>query len=262
MQKLFNLEKFPINCPESESYRLLVKRCRTDLEKEGMFNLEGFVHNAVMQKAVEAIAPKMAAESFTHARSHNVYFKEQVDGLPQDHPALTKFQTVNHTLCADQLQGNRVIDIYEWEPLIRFLAAVMNKDQLHVMEDPLARVNVMSYREGETLNWHFDRSEFTTTLLLQAPEAGGAFEYRKDLRSAENPNYDGVEKLLSGQDPQKKSMTVTPGTLNVFRGINTPHRVTKIQGNKERIIAVFSYYDRPGVMFSREEQVGFYGRAA
>ena len=243
-------------------YHSLVKRCRTDLENDGMFNLEGLVKDSVLNDAIGKLAAKMATESFTHARSHNIYFKEHVEGLPDSHPALVKFNTVNHTLCADQLTGNPVMEIYEWKPLIRFLAEVMEKKQLHVMEDPLARVNVMSYREGETLNWHFDRSEFTTTLLLQAPEAGGEFEYRTDLRSADDHNYEGVAKLLLGQDPQKKSMTVTPGTLNVFRGINTPHRVTKIKGNRERIIAVFSYYDRPGVTFSAEEQIGFYGRAA
>ena len=73
------------------------------------------------------------------------------------------------------------------------------------MPDPLARVNVMSYREGEALNWHFDRSEFTTTLLLQAPKAGGAFEYRSDLRTDTDPNYAGVARLLSGQDPRHPS---------------------------------------------------------
>jgi hypothetical protein len=31
---------------------------------------------------------------------------------------------------------------------------------------------------------------------------------------------------------------------------------------RERMIAVFSYFDRPGVVFSREDQLGFYGRAA
>ena len=65
-----------------------------------------------------------------------------------------------------------IVAIYEWPPLAAFLAAVMGKPALHVMADPLARLNVMAYRAGEALNWHFDRSEFTTTLLLQAPEAG------------------------------------------------------------------------------------------
>jgi protocatechuate 3,4-dioxygenase beta subunit len=112
------------------------------------------------------------------------------------------------------------------------------------------------------LNWHFDRSEFTTTLLLQAPEAGGAFEYRTDLRSAEDPNYDGVARLLTGQDPDLQSITLEPGTLNVFRGKNTAHRVTPVQGETTRIIAVFSFYEKPGVRFTEEEQRGFYGRAA
>ena len=50
-----------------------------------------------------------------------------------------------------------------------------------------ARVNVMAYRAGDALNWHFDRSEFTTTCLLQAPAAGGEFQYRSALRSAADP---------------------------------------------------------------------------
>ena len=98
--------------------------------------------------------------------------------------------------------------------------------------------------------------------MLQAPERGGDFEYRNDLRSDDNPNYDGVAKLLEGRDPEAKILHLKPGTLNVVRGKNTAHRVTTVQGARERMIAVFSYYEKPGVMFSPEERVGFYGRAA
>ena len=141
-----------------------------------------------------------------------------------------------------------------------FLALTTGKKKLFTMDDPLAKINVMSYHADETLNWHFDRSEFTTTLLLQAPESGEDFEYRTNLQTGDDPNYDGVAKPLRGEDPKLKSITPTPGTLNVFRGINTPHRVTEIRGDRERIIAVYSFYDRPGVIFSPEEQIGFYGR--
>ena len=151
--------------------------------------------------------------------------------------------------------------LYEWPPFAQFLAATMDMAALHVMQDPLAHVNVMSYGQGQTLNWHFDRSEFTTTLLLQAPRSGGVFEHRNDLRADEDPNYDGVGRLLLSRDPAVKQMTVSPGTLNVFRGKNTAHRVTPIEGNTDRIIAVFSYFDRPGFQFSEQERLGFYGRA-
>ena len=44
-------------------------------------------------------------------------------------------------------------------------------------------MNVMAYREGEALNWHFDRSEFTTTLLLQQAEAAAtSVPHRSQLR--------------------------------------------------------------------------------
>jgi hypothetical protein len=138
----------------------------------------------------------------------------------------------------------------------------MQKDALDPARDDLARLNVMAYRDGEALNWHFDRSEFTTTLLLQTPEQGGEFIYRTDLRSEADPNYDGVARLLRGQDPEVKMLKLSAGTLNIFRGKNTAHKVGTVKGNTERIIAVFSYFDRPGVVFSREDQTGFYGRAS
>jgi predicted 2-oxoglutarate/Fe(II)-dependent dioxygenase YbiX len=122
-------------------------------------------------------------------------------------------------------------------------------------------LNVMAYRDGESLNWHFDRSEFTTTILLQAPDEGGDFVYRSDLRTDTDPNYDGVAKLLEGKDESVKTLKLSAGTLNVFRGKNTAHKVSTVKGNRERIITVFSYFDRPGVVFSKEEQIGFYGRA-
>jgi hypothetical protein len=154
-----------------------------------------------------------------------------------------------------------MVKLYEWKPFAEFLAAVMDKPILYTMADPLARVNVMGYGNGQALNWHFDRSEFTTTLLLQAPDLGGEFEYVKDLRSDDNPNYQGVADLLNGQIAPIQ-MPVTAGTLNVFKGKNTAHRVTPVGGNQDRIIAVFSYFEAPDVQFSETDRIGFYGRAS
>jgi len=47
--------------------------------------------------------------------------------------------------------------------------------------------------------------------------------YRNDLRSAKDPNCDGVARLLQGQDPDMQRLTLAPGTLNVFRRRNTAH---------------------------------------
>jgi hypothetical protein len=262
IEDILDLDHYPLNREGSAEWQRLVNESKAALAANGMFNLEGFLRPGVAERAVAEIRPVMDTRSHVHKRMHNIYFKPSIPELSPDHPALRKVETISHTVCADQIPGSTVLSIYEYEPLVRFLAATMDKPQLHVMQDPLARANVMGYRAGEALNWHFDRSEFTTTLLLQPPERGGDFEYRTDLRSDDDPNYDGVARLLEGRDPEAKIMRIKAGTLNVFRGKNTAHRVTTVEGNRERMIAVFSYYERPGVTFTDEERIGFYGRAA
>lgn len=262
MHDILDLARYPLDRPESADWLTLVARCRAELDARGMFNLEGFLRPGAVDRAVAELVPRFETDAFTHTRRHNIYFRKEMPGLPPGHPALAEVETTNRTICADRMDGAVVIRLYDWPDFARFLAATMVKPCLFTMDDPLARVNAMAYREGEALNWHFDRSEFTTTLLLEAPEAGGEFEYRTDLRSDGDPNFDGVARLLTGEDPNVRRLALAPGTLNVFRGKNTAHRVTPVAGSRPRIVAVFSFYERPGVTFSAEERIGFYGRAA
>jgi hypothetical protein len=261
MHDILDLDRYPLDRLGSPEDQSLVARCQADLAAHGMFNLDGLLKPGALTRAVAEVKPLLDGASFTHRRSHNIYFRDDLPGLAPEHPALRLCETVNHTICADQIPGTVLMRLYEWAPFAAFLAAVMAKPALHTMADPLARVNVMAYRDGEALNWHFDRSEFTTTLLLQAPGGGGDFEYRTGLRRDDDPNYDGVARLLEGRDPAVETLRLAPGALNVFRGKNTAHRVTPVAGGAERIIAVFSFYERPGVVFSEAERIGFYGRA-
>ena len=262
MRDILDLDRYPLDRPGSPEWQELVDRCRADLGRDGMFNLHELMLPQVAQQAAVALTPKFTNESFRHERDHNIYFQDSIDGLAADHPALTRFQTSNLTLCADQLGDSPLMKLYDWPEFALFMAATMGKEKLFTMFDPLARVNVMSYAEGQELNWHFDRSEFTTTMLMQAPDQGGEFIYRTGLRTDDDPNYDGVARMLRGDDPDVQSITLSPGTLNIFRGKNTPHRVGTVKGDATRVIAVFSFFDRPGVVFTPKDQIGFYGRAA
>ena len=260
IRDILDFDRFPIDQPGTPAYRDLVARCQAELAAEGMFSLDGLMHPHVAQQVADETAEDMATASFHHAREHNIYFLKDIPDVPEDHPVRTLFRTSNYTLCGDQVEHTAVTAAYECPALRDFLADVMGKPKLHLMDDALARLNVMSYGEGDALNWHFDRSEFTVTLLLQAPDEGGAFEYRRGLRSAQDPNYEGVGRLVSGQDDQVKQIALSAGTLNVFLGVNTAHRVTPVVGDRRRVIAVLCYYENPGVKFTEEEQLGFYGR--
>lgn len=258
MPSSINLSAYPLG--DAVRRATLLSEAKDTLARDGMVTLDGFMTPVAVQETLRTAAPKFASESFEHKREHNIYFQPDVDGVSPDHPALATLKTANRTLCADQLAATPLMALYEDPAFVQFLADLMDKPALYTMDDPLARVNAMTYREGEALNWHFDRSEFTTTILLEAPEAGGDFEYRPVLRSADDANYDGVARLLRGEDRHVRSVTLKPGALNVFKGRDTAHRVTPPVGDKPRTIAVLSYYEAPGVTFSAEERIGFYGR--
>lgn len=261
--ELIDVESYPLDQPSSSGYEALVSRCRAGLEDEGMYNLAGFLRPAAIERMVREVRPVIDHQSFEHRRLHNIWFlpPAKVSGVPAGHPALTESETANRTVCADQLAGSAVVSVYEWPALRHFVATTIGVDGLHLMEDPLARVNVMSYRDGEALNWHFDRAEFTVTLMLQEPAAGGEFEFRSGLHSPTGADLDAVGALVTGADPQVRRRRIAAGTLNVFLGRGTAHRVAPARGDVDRVIAVFSFYDRPGVVFSPAERMGFYGRA-
>ncbi|WP_085307122.1 HalD/BesD family halogenase [Planktotalea arctica] len=262
MHDILDLETYPLDQPDSVAFKALLARCKVDLAAHGMFNLVGFMKPAPIAETLAYALPKFETEAFRHERMHNVYFKKIIPDVPDDSPLYTQFQTSNLTLCGDQVAPTAVTQLYEWQPFVDFLAAVMDRAALYPMDDALARLNVMAYGDGQGLNWHFDRSEFTTTLLLQAPEAGSTFLYRTDLRTADDPNHEGVAKLVRGEDTQVQALDVTPGTLNVFRGVNTPHCVTPAKGPRPRVVTVLTYYETPGAQFSDEERLGFYGRTS
>lgn len=208
------------------------------------------------------MAPLFDGDAFLHARDHSFYFDDRLDDSRPNHPVVGRLESSNLTICADQIRDSLICRLYERLPLARFLALATGKHQLHTMADPLARMNVMAYGAEQQLNWRLDRSAITTTLLLQEPTAGGVFEYRSGLRSKDDANPDGVADLLRGRDAAIATLPLAAGTLSVFRGRNTAHRVTPVQSDPARMVGVCSYYERPGVVFGDEERIDFYGQAA
>ena len=142
-----------------------------------------------------------------------------------------------------------------------FIAAVVGEKSLFPYEDPLSSINVHYAGAGPELNWHLDNSEFAITLLLQSPIGGGEFQYLKDFRNAEKNemNFRGVEKLLTGSITPD-ILNMKPGTLVLFRGRNSIHRVTPTIGNLKRILVVLAYNSEPGIALSESARQTFYGR--
>ena len=57
-------------------------------------------------------------------------------------------------------------------------------------------------------------------------------------------------------------LEIEPGTLVLFKGKNSMHRVTPTIGDLTRYLVVFAYNSKPGVSLSKSAQKTFYGRIA
>ena len=86
-------------------------------------------------------------------------------------------------------------------------------------------------------------------------------------RSEGNENYDLVKSVLlasqTGRDVTDlgvQQADLHPGTLVIFCGHNSMHRVTPVKGNRDIILAVLSYEQKPDVHLNEYTRMKFYGR--
>jgi len=159
-------------------------------------------------------------------------------------------------------KGSLIRRLYEWDGLLLFLERALGHGTLYRYADPLGGLNIAVMEAGEALLWHFDQTDFVVSLLLQKCRAGGVFEYVPYIRSAEEPRYDRVQALLGGSREGVIEVDMEPGTLALFEGRNSIHRVSPIEGDRERLIALFGYDTKPGTMSSDRLKERRYGRIA
>ena len=57
-----------------------------------------------------------------------------------------------------------------------------------------------------------------------------------------------------------KELDITEGTLALFRGRSSLHRVTPVVGKRNRIQTVLAYNTEPDVALSEQARQTFYGR--
>ena len=117
---------------------------------------------------------------------HNAYLAPPDPGLPRDHPRNREVVSSKGCITDDQIARTSPLRaLYDAEAFRGFLCAVLGERALHPYADPLSSINLHYANPGQELGWHFDNSSFAITLMIQAPESGGAFEYVGGLRDAD-----------------------------------------------------------------------------
>lgn len=259
IEKLVNLARYPVDSPDSIEAREFVKRCREEYVNTGLCSLPDFLlPGAVSELAAEAASLQKYA--YFCSSSHNAYLTEQNGELPKQDVHNRQQQTFVGSVAYDDIPRQaKLRALYLWDPLKEFIAGVLGKPVLYRFADPLGACSINVFNDGGEHGWHFDESEFTITLMLQAPDSGGLFEYVPQIRGLENERAL-VADILDGKRDGVETLPFRAGTLLIFGGRQTLHRVTRLAGNTARLVPVLCYCEQPDQVNSAAVRKLFWGR--
>ncbi|NBV50924.1 hypothetical protein EBR78_06870 [bacterium] len=242
-----NLERYPIHQPEAAATQQLLATCQAQMKQAGVCVLPDFLSHEGLTDLVSE-SNQLAPQAFHSAVKGNAYLEEVPGDLPKDHPMRLEDTTALGVLAYDQIPiESGLRKIYQWKPFVDFVGQVIGRGPLHEYACPLGAINVAVMKDGDYLRWHFDQSDFVVSINLQDPKAGGEFEYVRNIRSKTDPCYKEVRELLQGGRKNVEVLDNPPGCLVLFEGRYTIHRVTRIQGDVLRLIALYGYALAPNV---------------
>lgn len=258
---LVDLDRYPLLDLAGDAGGQVVASARSDLAARGACELPGFL-TATGLAACEADAVELAPLAHRSSGATTAYLEHPAAHWPPDHPRRRRNPFSLGAVAYDQFPAaSPVRALYEWPPLLTFLATVLGREEIYRYADPLGALNLAVMGHGDVLGWHFDQTDFVVSLAIRSAEAGGLFEVVPGTRTADDERYDVVEQVLDGTHPHDV-LPNTPGTLLIFAGRRSLHRVSPIEGATSRLIALFGFDDRPDTRSSVELQRSRYGRSA
>ena len=211
------------------------------LAATGAVELPGFV-------SPDGVAALVAdAENLTPRAHHSegvgtAYLEYPDFSLPDDHPRLTWGHYAVGAVAYDLIPEDSLLRrIYEWPPLLGLVEAILDRGTLYRYADPFGALNLAVMGEGDELQWHFDQTDFVVSLAIQTAETGGDFEVAPRIRTSDDEHYDRVSDVLAGDRADVVTLPMTPGTLLVFEGRHSLHRVSPIGGSRRRHVGLLAY---------------------
>ena len=246
---IVDLDRYPVSDIETPAARALVREGRRRLAADGVFALPGFVRPAalpVMQDEADALC----REAFRRVEHRN--------GFPSGMGGETRVSL--GCVGYDQMPAESLVRrLFLWDGLMDIVSEVLERRPCYRSADPIAACMVTELAPRDELGWHFDPNDGIVTLMLRSASAGGAFEYAPNVRDRDDlPAI--IEGVLEQRREDVVELDTQPGTLTLFNGFQSLHRVAPVTAAPSRLMSIFSYDTAPDQVFSDEIRLRFFGR--
>ena len=258
---LIDRTRYPVDDPSSETLRAVVARGRAEIAECGYAELPAFVTPEGLASLV--VDADVHAERAHRSTGPGTAYLELPDeeAFGEDHPRRRWMPYDVGAVAYDLLAVDSPLRaIYESDAVLHLIEAILDRGELHRYADPFGALNLAVMGEGDQLQWHFDQTDFVVSLAVQSAEHGGAFEVLPKVREASDEHYDLVEAVLDGDRTGVVTVAMVPGTLLVFEGRRSLHRVSPISGDTLRHVGLLGYDTAPGTQSSELLRAIRYGR--
>ena len=257
---LVDLAQYPIDDLTAAKSIAFAEKCRLQYQKTGLCILPGFIRPEALDTLANE-ATTFSENAYFCKSSHNAYLNDGDSNAGETDAANRQEQTYVGSVAYDTIpNSSQLKHLYQWDPLKDFIGYVLGKSPFYRFADPLGACSINVFVEGGEHGWHFDESEYTVTLMLQAPEVGGSFEYVPLIRGLANEK-EIVGRILDGDRKEVVELPFSAGTLLIFGGNQTLHRVTRVSGSRPRLVPVLCYAEDPDLVNSESVRQLFWGRS-
>lgn len=252
INQIIDLERYPVDQPDHPGYQELLSDGRAALDEVALFSMAGFIQADVvpqMARELEQLVPVSCRyEQMRNAYTYGFDEPGRANGHPHDRLHKCAYnQVLNYQIPND----SPLRQVYYWQPLTEFLRLLCGYDSFYRSDCPHLALTAKIAGEGDTDGWHYDSNDVVFSILLQAPQEGGVFEYAPYIRSETDENYPAVASLLDDTDSFADRPVMAPGNLTVFKGDLSMHRVSPVTGKRKRIVGLFCYDSKPGTSFDQ-----------
>ena len=262
LSELVDLDRYPIDQPDSDGYKAVVEHARTGLRAEGCAVIKDLVKPEALGQLGAEIWDRKDTTHFSTQVINPYFHFHHNDEWPDRHPMNTFRERSSGFIPGDSWEDTTAMRVmFEHPDLACFLADCLEIEELHPYADPLAGLTANILDPGQQFTWHFDTNEFAVTVLVEEADEGGLFEYVPAIRSDGDEGFDHIQHVLEDGRDGVRTLDLRPGDMQIFRGRYSLHSVSRVAENsKPRHAAIFAYTEKPGVIGRLERTEQLFGR--
>ena len=220
---------------------------------------------------------------FYSNNTHNVFLEEDTNSddtntessssqppPPSMHPRHIQLKSSKLILNANDIapHTSELNNLFTSQSFLNFISSIL-QIKLYPSTDRYGKYYANIFSVGDGLNWHFDRSEYSISLILQPAKSGGSFQFvPNSLDTVQHWDImplaveDVSRALVPSQSNNNNVMVHEPklqaGDMYIFRGQNSLHRVSEITIGT-RINLILTYNTEPDVKLNRYTLRKFFG---